>query len=62
MFISDDVSKSVRQERKKLKEIHLGEIRQLEDIRFCIHSLERTSSDNCRRGVLAPRTKPEEAP
>lgn len=34
LFISDDVSKSVREERKKLKELHLVEIRKREDVLF----------------------------
>lgn len=32
LFISDDVSQSVREERKNLKERHLGEIRRREDV------------------------------
>ena len=34
LYISDDVSKSVREERKKLKERHLGEFREREDVHF----------------------------
>ena len=34
LYISDDVSKSVREQRKKLKERHLNEIRSREDVQF----------------------------
>ena len=34
LYICDDVSKSVREERKKLKEKHLGEFREREDVHF----------------------------
>ena len=34
LYISDDVSKSVREERQKLKERHLGEFREREDVHF----------------------------
>jgi len=34
LYISDDVSKSVREERKMLKERHLDEFRQREDVHF----------------------------
>ena len=34
LYISDDVSKSVREQRKKLKERHLNEIRSREDVQL----------------------------
>ena len=34
LYISDDVSKSVREQRKKLKERHLNKIRSREDVQF----------------------------
>ena len=34
LYISDDVSKSAREQRKKLKERHLNEIRSREDVQF----------------------------
>ena len=34
LYISDDVSKSVREQRKKLKERDLNEIRSREDVQF----------------------------
>ena len=34
MFISDDVSRKVREDRKKLKENHLDAIRAREDVEF----------------------------
>ena len=46
LYISDDVSKSVREQRKKLKERHLNEIRSQEDVQFAYISLERTGQDH----------------
>ena len=42
IFISDDVSKGVREERKKLKERHLDGIRRSRKSRICLYPLEHS--------------------
>ena len=46
LYISDDVSKFVREERKKTERKASRRISRTRRCPFCIHSLERTSSDN----------------